>query len=54
MNKPWLGYLSAFLLFAAGVLQILGRNLKIGILFIVLSAVSFYLQLRMSRGSGKP
>ena len=49
MKKPWLGYLSAFLLLLAGILQYAGGNPKIGILFMVLSVVSVFLQVGISR-----
>jgi hypothetical protein len=51
MKRAWLGYLSAALLLVGGVLQIIGGKTWIGMLFIVLSVVSVFLQVRMSRRS---
>jgi hypothetical protein len=49
MKRRWLGYASALFLLLGGVLQVAGGNLKIGILFIVLSIVSVFLQVGLSR-----
>ena len=49
MKRKWLGYLSAFLLLLAGIFQWAGGNPKIGVLFIVLSVVSVFLQVGLSK-----
>jgi hypothetical protein len=51
MSKPWLGYLSAFLLLLAGILQIAGGSPKTGALFIVISAISVILKLYIQKKS---
>jgi hypothetical protein len=49
MKRAVIGYISAGLLLIAGVLQMIGGNPKIGVLFIVLSIVSVFLQVGMSK-----
>jgi hypothetical protein len=51
MKRSWLGYLSSALLFIAGILQIVGGKIWIGIMFLVVAVISLVLQRRMSRGA---
>jgi hypothetical protein len=49
MNKPWVGYLSSFLLLLAGILMIAGDQLIIGVIFIVLSLVGIVLKYYINK-----
>lgn len=55
MNKPWLGYLAAGLLFVSGILEWIGGQMKLGIFLMVLSLVSFWLRIYFIKklGGGK-
>ncbi len=49
MKNAWLGYVASGFLAVAGVLEIIGGNLGLGILFIALSVVSLIIRLRLNR-----
>jgi len=53
MSKPWLGYLSAFLLLLGGIFEIAGGSPKIGAFLIILSVASvivkIYFQKKIKR-----
>lgn len=51
MGKAWLGYLSAVLMFLAGVLMIAGNEIIIGCILIGLSIVSFVLKIYINKRS---
>jgi len=53
MSKPWLGYVSAGLFLLAGIFQILGNKILIGVLFILLSIASVIINIVLNKNKPK-
>jgi hypothetical protein len=49
MSKPWVGYLASVFLLLAGVLQIFGDQLALGIFLIGMSIVGLIIKFYMNK-----
>lgn len=49
MSKPWIGYLGSFFILLAGVLQIIGGKIILGILLILLSIAGAFIKYRLTK-----
>lgn len=49
MNKPWLGYLSSFFFFLAGVFLFVAGRPWLGVLFVLLAIAGIVIRLYIGR-----
>jgi uncharacterized membrane protein len=49
MSKPWIGYVAVSFLFIAGVLEWIDGHKWLGVLFMVLSIISFCLRIYFNK-----
>jgi hypothetical protein len=49
MSKPWIGYLGSFFILLAGVLQIIGEKIILGVLLILLSIAGGFIKYRLTK-----
>ncbi len=51
MSKPWVGYLASVFLLLAGVLQILGKHVALGIFLIVISVIGIIIKFYLNKNA---